>query len=779
MSAPDLDVDPWTVREPEVDVDRLGTGETLFSLSNGFVGMRGTLDEGRPCAERGTFLSGVFEHYPLSYPERGYGDPEEGQAIVSVADGSVIRLVADGTAVDVVSVHPDRHERTLDLRAGTLDRTVAWTLPSGTRLHVGTRRLVSLAERSVCAVRYAVRAEGGPVHLVLRSDLAGLVDRPSVTKGDPRVEEALAEPFEVLEQRVGRHGSGGAMVARTRRSGIVAGAAVDHVVDGAREVTTETRDHTVRTSVTAYLEAGEELVLTKVLGHAWSRDGEAADVLDLAEAAVVSGVDRGWDGLERAQRAVLDDWWEGADVEVDGDPELQQALRYCLFQLYCSAALISDAPVGAKGLTGLGYDGHTFWDIEGFVVPALTLLRPDVAERLLRWRAGTLDEARHRARTLDLQGATFAWRTIDGHECSPYWPASTAAMHVNADICRAFWLHRNVTDEPFAELRLFEILVETARLWMSMGHRDSGGGLHLLGMTGPDEYTGVVDDNVFTNLMARRNLLWAADAAEGESDLARGMGVTAEEVAEWRDAAASIHVPWDEDRRVHPMNEGFTTYREWRFADHVDSYPLQDHHHYAKIYRRQVLKQADLVQALWWCRDDFTDEQVARDLDYYEARTVRDSSLSAAVQAVVCAQAGHPDLALRYLREAAMVDLRDVQGDTEGGLHLAAVAGAWLALVAGLGGLREDPDELELAPVLPQALERMAFRVTWRGRLLHVETTREGTTVTLRRGEEPVTVVVDGTPVRVSADEPTRVPLRTPTPLLPEPTQPVGREPTT
>ncbi len=779
MSAPDLDVDPWTVREPEVDVDRLGTGETLFSLSNGFVGMRGTLDEGRPCAERGTFLSGVFEHYPLSYPERGYGDPKEGQAIVSVADGSVIRLVADGTAVDVGSLHPDAHERTLDLRAGTLDRAVAWTLPSGATLHLGTRRLVSLAERSVCAVRYAVRAEGGPMHLVLRSDLAGLVDRPSVTKDDPRVEEALAEPFEVLEQRVGRDGSGGAMVARTRSSGIVVGAAVDHVVDGAHEVTTETRDHTVRTTVTAYLEAGEELVLTKVLGYAWSREGDADDVLDLAEAAVVSGVDRGWDGLERTQREVLDDWWEGADVEVDGDAELQQALRYCLFQLYCSAALISDAPVGAKGLTGLGYDGHTFWDIEGFVVPALTLLRPDVSERLLRWRAGTLDEARKRARTLDLQGATFAWRTIDGHECSPYWPASTAAMHVNADICRAFWLHRNVTDEPFAELRLFEILVETARLWMSMGHRDSGGGLHLLGMTGPDEYTGVVDDNVFTNLMARRNLLWAADAAEGEGDLARRMEVTAEEVGEWRDAAASLHVPWDEDRRVHPMNQGFTTYREWRFADHVDSYPLQEHHHYAKIYRRQVLKQADLVQALWWCRDDFTDEEVARDLDYYEARTVRDSSLSAAVQAVVCAQAGHPDLALRYLREASMVDLRDVQGDTEDGLHLAAVAGAWLALVAGLGGLREDHADLELAPVLPRALERMAFRVTWRGRLLHVETTREGTTVTLRRGEGPVALVVDGTPVRVSADEPARVPLRTPTPLLPEPTQPVGREPTT
>lgn len=778
VTAPDLDVDPWQVREPEVDAERLAVSETLFSLGNGHLGVRGTLDEGRPCAVRGTFLAGVFEQYPLSYPESGHGDPDEGQALVSVADGSAIRLVADGTAVDVDGVPARRHERTLDLRTGTLDRLVEWTLPSGSTLEVRSRRLVSLRERSVCAVRYEVRAVDGPVHVVLRSDLAGDVGRPTVDSDDPRVAEALCEPFELLDQRT--WGTGGAMVSRTRRSRITVAAAVDHLVEGVDGTAgVEAEDDVVRATITADLAEGEVLVLTKVLGYAWARHGDAGDLLDLARAAVVSGLDRGWEGLEQDQREVLDDWWETADVEVDGDPELQQALRYCLFQLLGAAALVSDAPAGAKGLTGLGYEGHTFWDIEGYVVPALTLLRPGAASRLLAWRASTLDEARRRAEVLDLRGATFAWRTIDGRECSPYWPASTAAMHVNADICRAFWLHRNATDDPFADHKLFEILVETARLWMSMGHRDTAGGWHLLGMTGPDEYTGVVDDNVFTNLMARRNLRWAADAAKALPDLAAQMDVEAEEIASWRDAADAVHIPWDGDRRVHPMNQGFTTYREWRFEDHRDSYPLQDHFHYAKIYRRQVLKQADLVQALWWCRDEFTDEEVARDLDYYEARTVRDSSLSAAVQAVVCAQAGHPDLALRYLREAAMVDLRDVQGDTDDGLHLAAVAGAWLALAAGFGGVREDREDLELAPVLPQALERVAFHVTWRGRVLRVEITRDGTTVSLRRGDGPVAVAVDGVRFAVEEGQPAHAPLRKPAPLLPEPTQPVGREPST
>ncbi|GMA40232.1 glycosyl hydrolase family 65 protein [Mobilicoccus caccae] len=433
-------------------------------------------------------------------------------------------------------------------------------------------------------------------------------------------------------------------------------------------------------------------------------------------------------------------------------------------------------PLGAKGLTGTGYSGHTFWDVEGFVLPVLTLLRPDAAARLLRWRASSLDDARERAAVLDVQGATFAWRTISGREVSAYWPASTAAMHVNADIARACDHYANVTGEPLESVGGLEVLVETARLWPSIAHVDDRG-RHFLGMTGPDEYTGVVDDNVFTNLMARRHLRQAATACERSWDLARDLGVDREEVAEWRRVADEIHVPYDAALGVHPSNENFTAYREWRFEDKPDQYPVQEHAHYAKFYRRQVCKQADLVQAIWWCRDEFTDEDVARDVDYYEARTVRDSSLSAAVQAVVCAQAGHVDLALRYLREAAFVDLRDLQDDTVQGLHMASIAGAWMALVAGLGGMREDHEVLELSPRLPTSLSRTAYTLRWRGSLLSVETTASGTSLRVREGDSPLEIQVDGRTVRVALGEPVTVDLRESAPLLDEPTQPVGREP--
>lgn len=775
-TTPTFEIDPWQIREAAVDVDGLGVSETVFSLSNGHLGIRGTLDEVEPHAVRGTFLAGVHELHPLSYPEGGYGHPEHGQAMVAVSDASALRLTVDGVPLDVRALDPEVHERVLSLRTGVLERRLVWRTPAGARLELRTQRLVSLRERSLCTVRYRLRALDGAAHVVVRSELALGERPPAVQNDDPRVGEALDDPFDILARDCDE--TGGVLTARTHRSDIEVATATQHRVRGARTVSSEavTDDHVV-TTITAALDAGGMLEIEKHSGYAWAQDGSPGSLREEARAVVDSGLDRGWDALADAQREVLDELWETVDVEVEGDDELQQALRFALFTLFTSTACLEGAPLGGKGLTGLGYSGHTFWDIEGFVVPALSLLVPDSAERLLRWRRSTLEAAKERAEVLNLRGASFAWRTIDGHETSAYWPASTAAMHVNASVSRAFWLHGNVTGEGPDAAGALEVLVETARLWLSAGHVDAEGGWHLFGMTGPDEYTGVVDDNVFTNLMARRNLLRAADACALLPLRAAELGVTDEETARWREAAEHTHIPWDAQQQVHPANTGFTTYQEWPFAERQDSYPVQAHHHYSTIYRRQVIKQADLVQALWWCRDDFTEEELARDLAYYEARTVRDSSLSASTQAVVCARAQHPDLAHRYLRESALTDLRDLHGDARNGLHLASIGGSWLALVSGLGGLREDHEVLEVAPLLPRALTRLRYRLTWRGRLLQVETTRNGTTLTLLRGTEPVDVLVDGAPRTVRPGRPVTAPLREAAPLLPEPTQPVGRAP--
>lgn len=778
MPQPSNDASAWQVRESALDPGAHGALESVFALSNGYVGIRGTLDEAQPSASRGTFLAGVYEYHPLSYPEGGYGHPEHGQAIIGVADGSTVRLQVDGVQLDVRESPPEQHDRVLDLRAGTLRRETEWVTPRGARMRLTSTRLVSLTQRSVTAIRYEVEALDRTVQAVLRSDLVVNGTPPKVENEDPRVAAVLEQPFRARLSRC--HETGGVLVHRTHGSEIGVAAAVEHEVDmpAGGAVSTQCDDDQVVTTLVTDLRPGQRVGFVKYLCHASSDADPSADLREQVLAAMTGARRRGWDGLLADQRAELDEYWDSAEVEIDSDPELQLAIRFDLFQLLQAAACVSRAPVGAKGLTGGGYSGHTFWDIEGFVLPALALLRPRDAARLLQWRSSTLDRARERAQVLDLGGASFPWRTIDGHETSAYWPASTAAMHVNADIARAFRWWADATGEDLTEVGGVDVLVETARVWAAMVHEDHEGGIHLLGMTGPDEYTGVVDDNVFTNLMARRNLRAAADACEEHPEHVGRLSVTADELQRWRALADAIHIPYDAVRGVHPSNEGFTTYREWDFEAKRDGYPVEEHFHYAKIYRRQIVKQADLVLALWWCAEAFTPEQTARDLDYYEQRTVRDSSLSACVQAVVCARVGHLDLALEHLRESALVDLRDIQQDAEQGLHLASAAGSWLAVVCGFGGLDTDGGELRLAPRLPERLHRIAFRLRWHGRRLGVEITRSGTTVRVLDGDAgEVALQIDGEALAVTAARPATAPLHVPHPPTPAPHQPPGRAP--
>ncbi|MBG6218144.1 trehalose/maltose hydrolase-like predicted phosphorylase [Arthrobacter sp. CAN_A6] len=772
------DAQPWSIHESGCNWDGPGVAESVFALANGYVGVRGTLDEAQPSLSPGTFMAGVYEYHPLSYPEESYGNPEHGQAIIGVADGTPIRVQVDGVPLDIRETPPEHHERVLDLRAGTLRRETQWVTPAGQRMRVVSTRLVSLTQRSVMAIHYEIEALDHAVQVVIRSELVVNGTPVQVDNADPRTGQALERPFRSCASQ--SDGTGGLLVHSTHGSGIGVAAAVDHAVQmpAGGQVTTQGNDEQVVTTVVADLRPGEKVGFTKYLCHVRSMDDVPADLEAQVLAAMDGARERGWEGLNADQRSFLDQFWDGADVEVGGDAELQLAIRFDLFHVLQASACLHLAPIGAKALTGSGYSGHTFWDIEGFVAPTLTLLYPEGAARLLLWRASTLGPARERAEVLGVKGASFAWRTIDGHEVSAYWPASTAAMHLNAVISLAFNFHAHATGSALPTVDGVDVLVETARMWASTVHRDDDGLFHLFGVTGPDEYTGVVDDNVFTNLMAQLNLKAAATACEVFAEHAERLGVVPSEIREWRRVADALYVPYDAELGVHPANERFTTYREWKFDTDPDSYPVQEHSHYAKIYRRQVVKQADLVLALWWCSDAFTAEQTARNLDYYEARTVRDSSLSAAAQSVVCARVGHLDLALAYLRETALTDLRDVQRNSHQGVHLAACAGAWLALVSGLGGLRADDEQLQLAPRLPDKLHRIAFRLRWRGQRIAVETTRSGTTVRLLdEGSQNVPIRIDGALLELTATHPVTSPLTAPNPATSPPRQPPGREP--
>ncbi len=779
ISSAHYGVEPWVLTEDHLDLDILAQSESVFALSNGHIGLRGNLDEGEPFGLPGTYLNSLYEERPLPYAEAGYGFPQVGQTVINVTNGKVIRLLVNDEPFDVRYGTVHSHVRTLDLRAGTLTRHVDWTSPAGNRVRVSSVRMVSLTQRAVAAINYTVTPVDETLRLVVMSEIVANEEIP-VAAADPRAAAALAAPLvSEAHYSISTPQPRAVLVHGTRASKLKMAAGMSHEVTAPSRMVmnTESYDDLGRLMVAAQVAPGEELRLVKYLGYGWSSQRSRPALVDQVSGALAAAELTGWQGLLDEQRSYLNDFWEGADVEVDGDVEIQQAVRFGLFHIVQAGARAENRPIPAKGLTGTGYDGHTFWDTETFVLPVLTYTQPSAAADALRWRYLVLDEAKSHAAELGLAGAAFPWRTIRGQECSGYWPAGTAAFHINADIALAVVKYLDATqDAEFERSVGLPLLVETARLWRSLGQHDAAGAFRIEGVTGPDEYSAIKDNNLYTNVMAQANLAAAADLAAKLQDEARALGVSTEEAASWRDAAQDMYIPYDSQIGVHPQHDGFTSYARWDFAGTPpENYPLLLHYPYFQLYRMQVVKQADVVLAMQLRGDAFTPEQKLRNFDYYEAITVRDSSLSPCTQAVMAAEVGHLQLAYDYLAEAAFMDLQDREHNTRDGLHIASLAGAWTALVGGFGGMRCDDGELLFRPQLPPGIVGLSFRLRYRGRILHVAvrggqaeySLLSGAPLALRHYESLVTV--DATPQ--SMDIPA-------VPPLPSPAQPAGRVPT-
>jgi alpha,alpha-trehalose phosphorylase len=772
---PSFTVEPWAIREESLDLSVLAQTESVFALSNGHIGLRGNLDEGEPYGLPGTYLNGVYENRPLPYAEAGYGYPESGQTVINVTNGKIIRLLVDDEPFDVRYGTLQRHERVLDLRSGTLDRTVEWRSPAGKAVKVRSTRLVSLTQRAIVAICFEVEAVD-PVAVVLQSELVANEGLPGGSN-DPRAARGLDDAL-ISEHAVAVDKKGG-LIHRTRVSGLRVACSMDHDVNCSEQtqVDAESLADVARVTAATRLEAGQSVQLVKLVAYGWSGIRSRSALEDQVMAALAGAKQLGWDGLLTEQRAFLDGYWDGADVEIDGDVQVQQAVRFGLFHIIQAAARAEQRPIPAKGLTGPGYDGHTFWDSETYVMPVLSYTYPNAASDALRWRLSTLATAEQHARSLGLEGAAFAWRTIAGEECSGYWPAGTAAFHINADIADAVQRYMDATqDEAFEREVAVPLLVATARMWRSLGQHTMDGRFRIDGVTGPDEYSAIADNNVYTNLMAGRNLQAAADVIGRHPDEAHAQHVTPEEAASWRDAAKSIVIPFDDHLGIHQQSEGFTEHAVWDFdSTSPDDYPMLLHFPYFDLYRKQVVKQADLVLAMLLCSEGFTAEQKLRNFDYYEAITVRDSSLSACIQAAIAAEVGHLELAHDYLGEAALMDLRDLERNTRDGLHIASLAGAWTALVMGFAGMRPRDGVLRFSPRLGDGLSRLRFFLRYRGRRLSVEVRADQTVYELLEGE-PMTLTHHGEEFVLAVG----AKVERPVPRMvrrKSPSQPPGREP--
>ncbi|WP_455382441.1 glycoside hydrolase family 65 protein [Salinispira pacifica] len=748
-------VHPWKIIERRYHPQYVQQTESIFSLSNGYLGMRGSFEEAAPVFENGTYINGFFETWPISYGEEAHGFAKEGQTIVNVTDTKVIKLYVDGERFELSNSNLLEFERTLDMRAGTLDRKLVWETAKGKRVAVSSRRIVSLERMHLAAIAYEVEVQNGDALVEISSEMNNDEGR-RLRSGDPRLYHAFKRRVLVPQVHVGSE-SRIVLGHRTEKSGLNLVCGIDHTVrsGGSEPAGSECTEQEGKVLFRFRAREGVPISLTKYMAYHTS----GSDSIDQLSGRVGRTLDRarndGFNALLGEQRRRLDEFFDRADIELTDDPsesehppgQLQQALRLNLFHIFQAAFRAGENSIPAKGLTGQAYDGNYFWDTEAYVLPVLIHTYPEIARNVLDFRYRLLSKARKRAREVGERGALFPWRTIDGEEASAYYAAGTAQYHIDGDIMFALQQYVQVTgDDEYLWSKGAEMLAETARMWYGLGffseRRDGRFCIH--GVTGPDEYTTVVDNNLYTNLVAQNNLRYAVETLEKLKradearfgELVRRIDLRPNEPEEWSRAADEMFLPYDERLGINPQDDTFLNKKVWDF-EHTpeDQYPLLLHFHPLVIYRQQVLKQPDVALAMFLFGDRFSREQKRRNFDYYDPLTTGDSSLSVCIQSIMAHEVGHDERALEYARYAVLMDLGNVEGNVKDGCHIASFGGSWMLCVNGFAGMREYGGRLSFAPRLPHGIRRLSFPLLFRGRRLRVTIEGSDTTYLLREGE--------------------------------------------
>ena len=772
--------DEWRLVETRPSGEDVGVTETLFAVGNGYLGMRGNLEEGRRSHTHGTFINAFHETWPIRHAEEAYGFARVGQTIVNVPDAKTIRLYVDDEPLLLPVADLEAYERSLDMRDGKLTRSILWRTPSGKRVQIRSQRMVSFVERHLAIMTFEVTLldDSAPVvlssRILNRQDGQDEYDVPSAALGhgfDPRKTDQFDQ--RVLQPQT-QHADDSRLVLsyRTTNSGMTLAVAADHqlTTENTWEVDTHVEDDVATHDFRVRAEPGRPIRLTKVVAYHTSRGVPVGELIERCQRTLDRVRETGTDAQELLQRQWLDDYWARSDVETSGQPEVQQAVRWNLFQLAQATARAEGNGVPAKGLTGTGYSGHYFWDTEIYVLPFLSYTSPRFARNALRFRYQMLDAARRRAKELSQNGALFPWRTINGEEASAYYAAGTAQYHIDADISYALMQYVAATgDDDFLRREGVEILVETARLWADLGFWRQNGDdkFHIHGVTGPDEYTTVVNDNLFTNLMARSNLRAAAlvvgrmrESAPAEyQNIVVRLGLGDSEPDEWMRAAEQMCIPFAESLGIHPQDSHFLEREIWDLtATPADKRPLLLHFHPLVIYRYQVLKQADVVLALLLHGDEFTEEHKLANFDYYDPMTTGDSTLSGVVQSIIAAEVGYRELALEYFHSSLFVDLANLHANASDGVHVASAGGTWSALACGFAGMRDYGGQVSFDPRLPVEWDSLTFRITLRDSRVRVTVRRDALELVCETGGGAA-VVVRGEEVKVTPAETVTVPL--------------------
>jgi alpha,alpha-trehalose phosphorylase len=775
----DYPADEWNVIERRFCPEFLAQTETIFALGNGYLGMRGCPEEGDPHVENSTLINGFYETRPIVYGEEAYGFAKTGQTICNVTDAKPIKLFIDDEPFRLSDANLLTFDRRLNMKAGTLDREVLWETAAGKQVLIRSRRLVSLVHRHVAAISYSVTLINSDAFVIISSEMAANGPTIAIDSDDPRRTKAFVG--RVLRQKAGYSAANRIVLCHaTEKSRLTLACAIDHLIETTCKHTSKVAQAVDLGQVTFTIEArrNSPISLTKLMVYHNSGTALPSELCERAEWTMDRAMNLGFYQLLAAQEQYLDDYWSRSDVRVAGvredrvkrsTIEIQQAIRFNLFQILQASARAEDAGVPAKGLTGQAYEGHYFWDTEIYVLPFLTYTCPQIARNLLGFRYKMLSQAKARATQLGHRGAMFPWRTINGEEASAYYAAGTAQYHINADIMYALRKYVLATgDEHFLENYGAEMLVETARLWRDLGFysKAKGGKFCINSVTGPDEYNAVVNNNAYTNLMARENLRYAAEVVhalrttrpEAYNALVLKTGLEYSEVDAWERAAENMYVPYDETLMIVPQDDSFLDREPWDFQNTpADRYPLLLFYHPLNIYRKQVIKQADVVLGMFLLGDAFSIEDKKRNFEFYDPLTTGDSSLSSCVEAIIAAQIGDTDKAIRYGMAALLMDLADVGGNVRDGCHIASMGGTWMMLAYGLGGMRDYDGKLSFWPRrAPEDDAILRFRVAYRGQSMEIKIDSNLVEYSLRNGEH-LTIHHTSEEIQLTKDHPSAV----------------------
>lgn len=713
--------------------------ETLFTLSNGHFGTRGTLEEGTLNKKEGSYINGFYETNPIIYGETAFGYAKKSQAICQVPDGKGVSFAINGQWFNGENGNITHHKRTFNMQNGTLTRTFEWENDSNEKVRVSIERLVSFEYPVLFATNYVIEPLNFDGKLEFESKLAKPFPNQKENHDDPRISKRLKEEYTISnyseEEEQFLH-------CRTFNSKLELLCAQRLVSSGKQVVGHyDEKTESLRSFSSSTVEQNKPLTFTVYNYYSYPFKESLVKEAQVAIHTLKEAIEAGYPSLKEYQIKHFQEFWNKSDIKIEGDDTVQKGLRFNLFHLYQAAGRNGKTNIAAKGLTGDGYEGHYFWDTELYMLPFFIYTEPDIAKQLLLFRHSILEAARKRARELGVEkGALYAWRTINGEECSAYYPAGTAQIHINADIAYAVKTYIEVTnDESFMQNEGLEILIETARFWLEYGVYvpEKGNQFCIHGVTGPDEYTALVDNNYYTNIMAKNNLEYAASVARKalESPMFKKLELSMEEVVKFEKAASAMYLPYDFDKKLTKQDDMFLEKEKWDFeGTPKEKYPLLLHYHPMIIYKYQVNKQADVILAHFLMGDDVSKEQVKRDFTYYESITTHDSSLSRSIFGIVASEIGMGEKAYEYFGDSALMDLVDYQGNTADGIHAANMGGSWMSVVFGFAGMQLHKGKLTFKPALPKEWQALSFKIQFQGSTLQVEISVEETTYTMTEG---------------------------------------------